>query len=204
MNTLSVKIDSDVDELDLPKIKYAFNTIANIFKLKIIYKGYKADILYGEQKNEKCKLFIQYDKYNFKKYLKSDIADVIYDRDIPFIFFYNTNRFNIIEGKEIRNDIIFTIFWLLTGCAEKYIPRDNKDRHLILQSSLYKKGLLHKPLVNIYAYLIRNLLDLPRYKYIWGEKEFGFALTHDVDYPEEIKWIEFIRYVLRNPFKFYL
>lgn len=199
VDTIRVKIDDKISENDLPKIKYVFIILGNILRRKVIFTDSDIDILYAQNRNKNSRLFIYHEKIDYNKYLDLDIKNVKYEKNIPFLFWEDIKQGKLVDDKNINNDIIFTIFWLLTGGAEKHIPKDNKDRHLILKSSLFKNNLIDKPIVNIYAYLIRDLLGIEKANYIWGNRHFGFALTHDVDYPEEIKWIEFLRYILKNP-----
>jgi hypothetical protein len=128
-----------------------------------------------------------------------------YEKETPFLFFDKTGTNNKVylqdnEKVLLTNDIIFSSFYLLTGWNEKFINRDNKDRHNIQQSFLYQNNLLHTPIVNKYADILLDVFKgsrqpLPPWPY---GKKYAVALSHDVDYPVMIKWIEAIRYCAKN------
>jgi len=163
----------------------------------------EVDVYYGHDKNVNCKLHI------IPLCLNSIMIDtpikIIYDKEIPFLFFDEISLKNKVYHLDndktlLANDIIFSSFYLLTGWNEKFINRDKKDRHNIQQSFLYQNNLLHTPIVNKYADILLNVFSkshrpLPSWPY---GKKYAVALSHDIDYPVMIKWIEAIRYCTKN------
>ncbi len=96
------------------------------------------------------------------------------------------------------NDIIFACYWLLVGAPEPHYPRDQRDNLDLTGSFFIEQGLPTKPLVSQYAAFLRRHfadlgqtpLDLP-----WASAgpTAAVAFTHDVDYPQMIRWIECLR-----------
>jgi hypothetical protein len=100
----------------------------------------------------------------------------------------------------VNNDLILSVFSLLSGKGEGTLKRDTKDRHHIQGSFLWQNGLLHKPIVNQYADLLRSIFS-PHNSFIpsWPNgKQYAVALSHDVDYPEIKPLIEVFRYIINN------
>jgi hypothetical protein len=98
----------------------------------------------------------------------------------------------------IRCDLVFAIDRLLAGHAEDRLPRDRWDRHAIEGHFLYLDDLFHDPPVDRYVGLLRRLLPAREWLPKWpGGERFALALSHDVDYPEMIRWIECLRYVAK-------
>lgn len=96
------------------------------------------------------------------------------------------------------SDIVFASFWLLTGARERHYGRDKRDNFHLNGSLLASAAALERPLVSLYAAFLRRHfaaagktpLALP---WTRGGRQAGFALSHDVDYPEMIRGIELLR-----------
>jgi FemAB-related protein (PEP-CTERM system-associated) len=96
------------------------------------------------------------------------------------------------------NDIIFCSYWLLTGAREPQYSRDRWDNLNLAGSFFLENSLLPTPLVSIYGSLLRKHfqqlghepLDFP---WTSPQASAAFAFSHDVDYPQMIRWIECLR-----------
>jgi hypothetical protein len=130
----------------------------------------------------------------------SEPRDVRYSADLPWLLFVeNGCGFERrADSLRFRSDIVLGCYWLLTGAAEPRYPRDRWG-NLDLDSSLFlRHGLASQPLVSEYASLIERHLEslgrspAPR---PWTAPDGGpgFAISHDVDYPEMIRSIECLR-----------
>ena len=96
-------------------------------------------------------------------------------------------------------DMIMAAYYLLTGGSERFIQRDGKDNHDVRQSWLYQNNLLHVPLVDLYAGYIKGLFTSYNPIPPWpGGRTHAFAASHDVDYPEMVRPIEALRYLMQN------
>jgi hypothetical protein len=75
--------------------------------------------------------------------------------------------------------------------------RDKKDRHDVQESFLYREKVLHDAIVNQYTTILRDLFRASHNPIpLWpSNKKYAVALSHDVDYPEMIRWIELLRYL---------
>jgi len=107
---------------------------------------------------------------------------------------------NVSNQTIINPDIIYASFFLLTGKFEENISKDKWDRHEIKDTLLYKEDLLHTPIVDQYAKLIKKIFNeshsfLPKWP---NGAKVALALSHDTDYPEMIKWIEALRYTFQK------
>jgi FemAB-related protein (PEP-CTERM system-associated) len=101
------------------------------------------------------------------------------------------------------NDIITAAFWLLVGAQEPRYRRDRWDNLYLDGFFLLEKSLIAKPLVSIYAFMLRKHfqqmgrapLNLP-----WTTPQAGaaFVLSQDVDYPQMIRWIECLRLLAKR------
>lgn len=97
----------------------------------------------------------------------------------------------------LANDIVATSYWLLSGAREQRYPRDRHGSATLTGSFLHSNQLLARPLVSEYASFLRTYFTrlgrapaaLP-----WrAGSEAGFVFSHDVDYPQMIRWIEGLR-----------
>jgi FemAB-related protein (PEP-CTERM system-associated) len=126
---------------------------------------------------------------------------ILMEQGVPFLDFQrNGSAMHILSNGRLQftNDIIFACYWLLTGAFETRYARDRWDNFHLDGSFFFTNSLASKPLVSIYGALLREHfrrlgqtpLDLP-----WSSqvKCAAFAFSHDVDYPEMIRWIECVR-----------
>ncbi len=99
----------------------------------------------------------------------------------------------------IRNDIVLSAFYLLSGWHERATQRDRHGRPIVESSLLYRSRLLHDPPVNRYALMLFHALADASPQPPWpDQKQFALALSHDVDYPVMNRPIEAIRHALEH------
>ena len=111
-------------------------------------------------------------------------------------------------GNALRfsSDIVFASYWLLTGAQEGQYPRDRWDNLDLTGSFLLNQGLLSNPLVSVYGSYLRKFFKESGYvplEFPWASSPSGaaFVFSHDVDYPEMIRWLECIRLVATRGMK---
>ena len=77
----------------------------------------------------------------------------------------------------------FAATFYLTSRYEEYLPhlRDDHDRYQTTESLAYQKNFLGKPLVNNYAFLIRDLLKQRYPQMNFPERKYRFISTIDID-----------------------
>jgi hypothetical protein len=96
------------------------------------------------------------------------------------------------------SDIVFAAYWLLTGAREISYARTRWDDLRLAGSAFLALGLAHRPLVSIWGAQLarrferRGLSPLPS-PWAPARSATTFVFTHDVDYPQMIRWIECLR-----------
>lgn len=121
---------------------------------------------------------------------------------IPLLSFGGAERPAARTDAEFSRDIVLASFWLLTNPVETLVPR-SRFGDLDFSDSIHaRERLFEIPLVSIWAAALRRRLaevGRPGRPLPWsshGEPVFSF--THDVDYPEIIRWIEAPRAMARG------
>lgn len=101
----------------------------------------------------------------------------------------------------LRRDVIFDFFWLATGQEERFWPQDGHGFYTLPDGWLTQQVLETAPasaLVEALGALWReHKLGAPLPRWPQG-KRAAAAITHDVDYPEVIRWLEPARIVRRQ------
>jgi hypothetical protein len=192
--------------LTLSEIKFAFKTLLSIAGLPYHFiKDQKdhADIYYGKACPGDYGLFIE--RADIRKENIGSPIKVVKENNRVFLLFANRQREDHLLVRNnnntcIWNDIILSSFYLLSGWQERFIHRDRKDRHAVQESFLYREKILHDPIVNQYSTLLRDLFGASHNAVsLWpSNKKYAVALSHDVDYPEMIRWIEALRYLSKH------
>ena len=159
------------------------------------------DIAYTSNKSIKTKLSIlPFTAFNNINDLNP--ISIEYEMGLPFILFTKEKK-NIIKENSnqliIKNDIILSIFYFITGEYDKKLTRDKKNRIEFLNDTILSKhNLKSKPIFNIYSNFLKDKLKIEEFIPQWpNNKKYGVILSHDVDYPEMIKWIEILRYLVK-------
>jgi hypothetical protein len=102
---------------------------------------------------------------------------------------------------QLHRDTIFDLFWLMTGQEERSWPQDShgfytapdswQTQHLLEQAA-------GSVLVEAFGALVKRAgLGEPLSRWPHG-RNAAVAITHDVDYPEVIRWLEPLRIVRRQ------
>ncbi len=162
------------------------------------------DIYYGPQRDVRARLSIPSLPWDFRTAPSRDVSEVGRNAEIDLLRF--TGEESSAEPSDpntLARDIVFASYWLLTGARESTWPRSRWDDLQAGTSALVKEGLLARAPVSRYAALVRRhfeSLGVPAVRWPWEEPRAtaAFAFTHDVDYPEIIRWIEVPRTLLRG------
>jgi len=118
------------------------------------------------------------------------------DVRIPFLFDQSDDTEIISErGKRvyINYDIIASAFYFLSGWDE-YVNagKDELGRIAYEDTLIHRLGTAGIPVVNYYFDILATAIDRItniRQRTIWGESDFGVALTHDIDTCQSA-WLE--------------
>jgi hypothetical protein len=189
--------------LTISEIKYTFRTLLSIAGLPFHFiedgKGC-ADIYYGRACPGDYGLFME--MADIRKENISRPIKIVSENNYVFLLFSDRQREDnlLIRNNKntcIWNDIILSSFYLLSGGEERYMHRDRNDRPIVQESFLYREKILHRPIVNQYSTILRDFFRTSHNPIpLWpSNKKYAVALSHDVDYPEMIRWIEVLRYL---------
>jgi len=204
MDPVRIIIETNPEaSLTLSEIKYTFQTLLTIAGLPCHFlrdQEERADIYYGEALPGEYGLFIQ--RADIGRENIGSPTKVVKENHLVFLLFTKNQREDRLLDRNnghvcIWNDIILSSFYLLSGWGERFLPRDKNDRPAVQESFLYREKILHEPIVNQYATLLRDLFITSHHPIpLWpSNKKYAVALSHDVDYPEMIRWIELLRYL---------
>jgi hypothetical protein len=140
----------------------------------------------------------EFKKYNGAKvsYTNNALSDELFfiSRSLLFesgiteqnisIFDYNTSKVFFSTGKAsaLPFDVFAASFYLVSR-YEEYLPhiRDEHDRFDAKDSLAFMNNFLQKPVVNIWALWIKELLQKKYPEFIFPEKRYEFISTIDID-----------------------
>lgn len=189
------------------EIKYVLETLCIVAGVpwRFLPAGFEGDvhIYYGNRPRPNAGLVIQMETEKGKQPQRKLITGK--DGTVFLDFFGNSSDDPLEYSSDgrlrrISNDIIYTAFDLLTGVGEIGVPRDRWEIHDVRETFLYKNKLLHVPIVDHYAQLLKNAFSdrlsfLPK----WPDgKKIAVMLSHDTDYPEMLRPIEMLRYTVQQ------
>jgi hypothetical protein len=93
------------------------------------------------------------------------------------VFFPVTDKYSVLPFD------IFSASFYMVSRFEEYLPhiRDNHNRFLASGSDAYQQDYLHKPLVNMWSYALRDILRERYPKLKFTQPEYKFVPTIDID-----------------------
>ena len=101
-----------------------------------------------------------------------------------------------------ERDIIFDIFWLITGQEERHWPKDKHGFFNLNGAPFFQEQVFRLALASSIGFLLEKEFlclgfsePVPRWPH---KKRAAACLSHDVDYPEIIRWLEPIRVIGRQ------
>lgn len=116
------------------------------------------------------------------------------------------NRFHFDQARYIfHHDVVFDVFWLLTGQEERHFAQ-NKHGHFSLDGTAqYDERVLRRALASGIALRLEQALEQlgfppPHPRWPAG-KRAAAAISHDVDYPEVVRWLEPFRIMRRHSWR---
>lgn len=137
-------------------------------------------------------------------------AGVHWHKEIP-VLYTGTSRQVEQGAKKISTDldIIASTFFMLSRYEEFYQPKklDKHHRFPAHESVAFKNKFLDKPVVNMYAELLRTWIGtlIPGKCHFdnnhWAGKDFAFCMTHDVDTIAGKQWFDTIKDDIKNMVK---
>lgn len=156
------------------------------------------DIAYGEVARDQADICIPRMSRAFSTAADLDPSGVLPFDNVPLLRFAGeTPRAAMPDDTrlEFPVDVLFGCYWWLTGAREPTYRRDRVDNLYLDGSVVLREGLLARPMVSLLAGMLRRRLEsrgLPAGRPPWAPigHDAAFVFTHDVDYPEIIRWIE--------------
>jgi hypothetical protein len=111
--------------------------------------------------------------------------------------------FQVADGRLVCDrDLIFDVFWLATGQEERHWPKNRHGHFDLGETALHRdQALLLAIASSIGSELQKALVKLgfsrpiPRWPH---GKKAAACISHDVDYPEVIRWLEPLRILRRQ------
>ena len=129
-----------------------------------------------------------------------DVSSHVEDGGAPYVGFGSKPALAPRRSGEtllFASDIVFAAFWWLTGAREHTYTRDRWFNISLRGSYLVEQRLIERPVISLWAHSIREHLEAaglratrPAYAQNGGS---ALTLSHDVDYPEIVRWVEFLR-----------
>lgn len=202
-----------------PEIRYVFRTLLRTagyaweFRISAADRTGGADIYYGAQASRsRAHVRIRACELDFQTAGDLEPARCPRVEGIPYPIF-DPECFDAAAAAPLRVtggatdgalefgcDIIFAAWWLLSGARESHYPRDRRDTLRISDSALVRLGLLERPCVSLWARRLRTHLEAAgrtalRLPWDGQPSRAALALSHDVDYPEIVGWIEALRHL---------
>lgn len=211
MQPIRVAIDPFLSA-EAPEVKYVFRTLLRLAGLPYEFRwfteslsGEPIDIYYGRPRQHiNAKVRIDACERTFQGVDQVEPQCMREYDALPFLEIGQPATEPMrrsADGVEFFNDIIYGSYWLLVGGREPHYPRDRWDNLDLSGSVFICHALQTTPLVSIYGAFLRQLFAG------WGRAPLAFsaagafAFTHDVDYPQMIRWIECLRLAARRGWK---
>jgi hypothetical protein len=212
MQTLKIAIDPLLKELYAPEVCWAWRLLltgAGLPWQEVPLGAIECDIAYvlNPEAAPPCRLCVHANPEAWKQRANYRLRTIehsdgwsypTYEGESP-----RSRPFHFVGGRlECERDIVFDVFWLGTGQEERHWPK-NKYGHFDLGGTAYyqEHAMLQALASGIGSSLEKALIDLgfprglPRWPY--GKRAAACA-SHDVDYPEVIRWLEPMRILHRR------
>ncbi|HSH01206.1 MAG TPA: hypothetical protein VLL52_01720 [Anaerolineae bacterium] len=109
------------------------------------------------------------------------------------------------KGRYIsQRDLLFDLFWLVTGQEEGYFTQIKHGYYDLTGTNYLQDGFFRQAIASgIIKWFENNLRSRhfqPYLPYWPNNKQMVAITTHDVDYPEVVRWLEPLR-IMRRPIK---
>ncbi len=201
LRPISIGIDPALEEWG-EEIKYTVRTLMRVAGFPVSFEWAKAakpvDLYYGHQKDVRAEVRIPACGRPFASLRYVD-PEVVYESEGIPILGFNGSKADPVRRigtrVEFPQDIVFASYWFLSGARETACPWDRWGNVDASCTALIQKELLNKPIVSIYGAFLGRL---------WNERGFSprrfalsasFVLSHDVDYPQILRWVECLRLI---------
>jgi len=211
MQRLRIAIDPALKRRFGPEISWAWRLVLSGIGFpweEVVGNGTKCDIAYVRQgqRTDHCRVAIyarpefweQRAELRFGAMGRADgWPHPVYVGESP-----GPELIQVADGRLIcTRDLVFDVFWLATGQEERHCPADTHG-HFDLGGGSYAQQALRVAIGSgIASQLQKTLLNLgfadalPRWP---NGKRAAACVSHDVDYPEVVRWLEPLRILRRR------
>jgi hypothetical protein len=132
---------------------------------------------------------IPVDSFLLNKGIISFDVSLVWDNGIPLLFPKS-------EIADVPFDVFSAVFYMISRYEEYLInDRDKHGRFQAVSSIAYKNGFLEMPVVDIWAYRLKSLIETKYPGYNFPKKQFRVVPTIDVDIAYAYKGRGFLRTV---------
>lgn len=207
MGTLRIALDPSISS-DAPEVKYVFRTLLRAagYSWEFCWAGdEQADIYYGAPRpDSQFRVSIHACGLRFAGMGAIEPENYRESKGLPFLDFKSAGTEPLREQGDrvsFSNDIILSSYWLLIGAREPAYVRDRWDNLDLSGSFFLRNSLQRTPVVSLYAAFLRRLFQGWGYEPLTFSGAGSFLFTHDVDYPQMIRWIECLRLAAARGFK---
>ncbi len=208
---IRVGIENNLSKWD-KEIQYVFNTLLKIAGFPVEYiwcqngasLERKLDLYYGSSHRDiEARIYIPSSGRDFLRcpdYVPEALIELDHLAYITFPGDKPTKPALPAPAYSFAYDIIFSSYWLLIGAAEPFYRRNKVDDFDLEGFFFHENWLFSKPLVSVYGRFIRDYFKdygyAPAdYPWVAEGKSAAIIFTHDVDYPQIIRWIEALRLI---------
>ncbi len=194
-----------------PEALYALRTLCELagYAREVVWldgasapaDGRRLDLYYGPApEGSGARVAIRWSGRDLRAGRDFDVTTHVEDGGAPYVSFGGEPALPPRrEGDALRfeTDLVFAAFWWLTGAREHTYTRDRWFNISLRGSYLVEQRLIERPAISLWAHRIRAHLEaagLPATRPDFAQNG-GSALTlsHDVDYPEIVRWVELLR-----------
>jgi len=193
-----------------PEVLYTLRTLCELagYAREIVWlsgdakrEGSRLDLYYGPTpESSGARVAIRWAERDLRAASEQDVASHVEDGGAPYVGFAGEiAQAPRREGDALLfpSDLVFASFWWLTGAREHSYTRDRWFNISLRGSYLLEQRLIERPVVSLWTQRIREHLEaagLAATRASFArDGHSALSLTHDVDYPEIVRWVELLR-----------
>jgi len=211
LHRVRIVIDPEIEDRYAPEVHWAWRLLlAGIgYGWEQVSLGEPCHIAYvmDPRSTPGARLYIYANPELWSNRFGQTLAAVRRDRGLPSLVFGPQREDLAVvvaeEGRVVcRHDVVFDVFWLVTGLEEAHLPRTRHGFLDLTGTVTLSEELPRQALASEIGRWMQDVLansgcppSVPRWP---GGKRAAMAAAHDVDYPEVVRWLEPLRVMRRQ------